>query len=96
MHGLRSLDLRITPRPFDSWSQPPTPKDIVPLSNLQHFRYNCHSASLNALAAGLSAPSLRDVFFQFHDEILPPTVQLHRFIDEIDEQYYVAEVIFPR
>jgi hypothetical protein len=96
MHGLRSLDLSIIFGPSNSWSQPPTPKDIVPLSKLKHLRYNGHSALLNALMAGLSAPSLRDVFFQFHDEILPPAAQLHRFIDEIEEQYHVAEVIFSR
>ena len=95
MHGLRSLDLIIF-GPSNSWSQPATPKDIVPLSKLKHLLYNGHSTFLNALAAGLSAPSLRDVFFEFHDDILPPTVQLHRFIDEIEEQYHVAEVIFSR
>ena len=97
MHCLRSLNLSITESnsSFGSLSQPSTPEDIVPLSNLTCFRYVGHPVFLSAVLAGFSAPSLRDVDFSFSESILSPIVHLPRFITEIEEQYNSARVHIP-
>jgi hypothetical protein len=94
MPCLRSLRLFILPDIPDSRSRPSTLEDIVPLSKLKKFRYDGPSPLLNALVAGLSAPSLRDVCFSFRDDLCPPIVHLPRFIDEIEEHYHAVEVDF--
>jgi hypothetical protein len=91
MPCLCSLDLSLAHK---SPSQPPTPKDIVPLSKLTYFHFVGSSVDLEALAAGLSAPSLRDVNFKFRDEIWPPIVHLPRFNDEIEKSYYAVWMVF--
>jgi hypothetical protein len=72
--------------PIDSSSQPLVPKHTVPLSKLTSFYYDGSNVFLHALVAGLSAPSLRRVNFNFRDPIRSPIVQLPRFINEIEEQ----------
>jgi len=74
-------------------SQPPTPKDIVPLSKLTFFRYRGHSIFLDALVAGISAASLRDVEIEFF-VIQPLVVHLPRFINEIEAHYHAVHVTF--
>ena len=91
MPCLCSLDLSLTHK---SPSQPPTPKDIVRLSKLTFFHFVGSSVDLDALVAGLSAPSLLDVDFKFHDEIWPPIVHLPRFNDEIENHYRVIFMPF--
>jgi hypothetical protein len=91
MPYLRRLDLSIS---SESPSQPSTPQDIIPLPKLTRFRYDGHSVFLDALVAGLSAPSLRDVNIRFVDVIRLPMVHLLRFINEIEERYHAAHVTF--
>ena len=92
---LRSLDLGFISGPVTS-SQPSTPKDIVTLSKLTFFRYIGHDILFfDALVAGLSAPSLRDVEVQYCAGIWPPmVVHIPRFINEIEEHYHVVHVVF--
>ncbi|KAF8477655.1 hypothetical protein DFH94DRAFT_846052 [Russula ochroleuca] len=94
MPCLHSLDLSLIFDPVDSPSQPPTTKDIVSLSKLTRFRYIGTSIVLDTLAAGLSAPSLRDVKIKFVDAIRPPIVHLPRFINEIEERYKTVYAAF--
>jgi hypothetical protein len=62
MPFLRHLDLSMSSSPLDSQLQrPSTPKHIVPLSKLTRFHYVGPVLFLDALVAGLLAPSLRDV-----------------------------------
>jgi hypothetical protein len=89
MPCLRRLHLSITSA---SALLSSTPKDIVPLSKLTDFRYIGHSLFLDAIVAGLSAPSLLDVDILFDD--LPPIVHLPRFINEIEERYHAVHVTF--
>jgi hypothetical protein len=91
---LRRLDLSMSSRPLKSTSQPPTLRNIVPLSKLTRLRYDGHSVFLDALVAGLSAPSLRDVNIKFLGKILPPIVHLPRFINEIEEHYHAVHMTF--
>ena len=79
---------------YNSTSQPSTPKDIATLSKLTCFHFVGNSVFLDALVAGLSAPSLQDVDFEFYDEIWPPIVHLPRFVDEINEHYSAVHVAF--
>ena len=90
------LDLSLSPSSVESPSQTPASKDIVPLSKLTSWSYTGHSVFLEALAAGLSAPSLRHVNIEFCDAISPPTVHTSRFINEIVEEYYAVHVAFDR
>jgi hypothetical protein len=76
MTCLRDLSLYLPPHPLESPSQPLTPKDTVILSKLTRFSYSGPSVLLNALVAGLSAPSLGDVSIKFPDAIWPPVVHL--------------------
>jgi hypothetical protein len=107
MPCLRSLNLSIpeteSPQPiavdpglvrelFSILSQPSTSEDIVSLSNLTFFHYVGHPIYLSALLAGFSAPSLRNVDFSFSDSILSPSAHLPRFITEMEEHYYIAQV----
>ena len=93
MPCLRSFHLIIpSPRPLDSTSRPSTTKDIVLLPKLTCFHYIGRSVLLDALVAGLSAPSLQDVSIQFAGETLPPIVHLPRFISEIEEHYHAVYV----
>jgi hypothetical protein len=96
MSCLRCLTLFLPPRrgPPKSPSQPPTSKDIVVLSKLTRFIYFGPSVLLNALSAGLSAPSLRRFNIQLPDAIWPPIVHLPRFIDEIESHYHTVHVTF--
>ena len=93
MPCLRSLDLSVL-NPLDPSSRPPTPKDIVTLSKLTRFRYGGRHLFLNALVAGLSAPSLLVVDMGLIDGIWFPIEHLPRFIDGIEEHYYAFSVIF--
>lgn len=94
MRCLHSLDLSLLFSPLDSPSHPPTPKDIIPLPKLTRFSYVGPSIFLDALVAGLSAPSLRGVNIKFVDAIWPPIVHLPRFINEIEERYHTVYVAF--
>jgi hypothetical protein len=70
---------------------------VVQLSKLSDFYYVGHPIFLDAFVAGVSAPSLRDFwiqFFDFDDTIWPPTVDLTRFINEMQERYHTAHVGF--
>jgi hypothetical protein len=79
MPCLRRLSLSISNSPFSSHS---TPKDIVLLSNLTHFRsVGYDMLFLDVLVAGLSAQSLQDVDINFIGN-WPPIVHLSRFINE--------------
>jgi hypothetical protein len=94
MPCLRSLDLFIS-----SGGEPQSPpKDIVPLlnvplSNLTLFRFGENSVFLDALVAGISAPSLRVVEIELL-VIQPPILHLPRFINEIEEYYHAVHVTF--
>jgi len=92
--SLRSLDLSISSSPPDSPSRPSTPENIVTLSKLTRFRYYGCGVLLNTLVSGLSAPSLRDVDILFADTIWPSEVHLSRFINEIEEHYHTAHLVF--
>ena len=94
MSCLRCLTLYTPPRPIESPSQPSTPNDIVVLSHLTRFTYSGPSGLLNALVAGLSAPSLQNIMFQFIDAIWPPVVHLPRFINEIEDPYDSVRAFF--
>ena len=98
MPSLRSLKLSVlnsaSSKPFGSLSQPPTPGDIVRLSNLTCFRYVGHPVFLCALVAGFSAPSAWDVDFSFSDSISSPIVHLLRFINEMEGHYRTAQINF--
>lgn len=92
---LHSLDLSISFSPPDSPSQPSTPgENIVTLSKLTRFRYYGCGAFLDTLMSGLSAPSLRDVDVLFPDMVWPSNVHLPRFINEIEEHYHTAHLVF--
>ena len=67
--------------------------DIVPLLKLTYLRYSGHSVFMDAIAAGLSAPSLRNPCMVFHDEISSPIVHLPRFISETEVHYHAVHVI---
>ena len=94
MPCLCSLDLFLTNyHP----SQSPTPKDIVVLLKLTRLYFQGNGVCLDVLAAGLSAPSLRDVNFRLMDyyhEVWPPILHLPRFINEIKELYHAIHVGF--
>ncbi|KAF8473650.1 hypothetical protein DFH94DRAFT_137259 [Russula ochroleuca] len=92
MRLLRRLDLHTAYKFLEFPLQPSTPEDIVPLSKLTCFRYVGNIVYLDILAAGLSAPSLQDVDFDFPVE--PPIVHLPRFINEIEEHYHAIHVTF--
>lgn len=100
MSRLRSLSLFIPSSPYSS-SQNPSPqpatrvKGVALLSKLTRFCYVGSSVFLNALAAGLSAPSLRDVNIEFRDYTIPSrslVVHLPRFFNEIEEHYHAVHV----
>ena len=96
MPCLRRLDLSISSSSSSSSSSAlpsSTPKNIVPLSRLTGFHYSGYSLFVDALVAGLSAPSLLDVDIQFFDDS-PPIAHLPRFINEIEEQYHACRVTF--
>ena len=90
MHCLHKLDLRFSL--FSSPSQPPIPKEVVPLAKLTNFRYHGSSSFLYALVAGISAPALCEVHLEFRGAIESPIVHLPRFIDEIGQQYQTVLV----
>jgi hypothetical protein len=50
--------------------------------------------SLDAIAAGLSAPYLSDLNTVFRDELFSPTVHLSRFINEAEGQCHSVDVAF--
>ena len=76
-------------------SSPPTPKNIVPLSKLTNFSYVGYRTCLDALVAGLSAPSLQDVSINYYKAtVWPPCVHLSRFINEIERRYHAVCVAF--
>jgi hypothetical protein len=92
--SLRRLELSISSSLPNSPSQPSTPENIVTLSKLIRFRYYGCGVFLNILVSGLSAPSLRDVDILFADTIWPSNVHLPRFINEIEEHYHTAHLVF--
>jgi hypothetical protein len=96
LHGMPRLCSLYLSILFESTSQLSTPKYIVPLSKLTSFAYMGSSLSLGALVAGLSAPSLRDVFIDFHLKVRLPIVHLPRFISEIEEHCHAVRVTFGR
>ena len=95
LQGMPRLCILHLSLPHNSTSQPSdpsTPQNIVPLSKLTCFLFVGNSLFLDALAAGLSTPSLQDVDFEFYNDIWPPITHLPRFIDEIKEHYHVVHV----
>jgi hypothetical protein len=94
MPSLGHLELDILSTPLDFASRP-TPKDIVPLSKLTYFLYIGSSIFLDALVAGLSAPSLRDVNINYYlATVWPPFVHLSRFISEMEGRYHAVHASF--
>jgi hypothetical protein len=94
---LRRFDLFISLlHPLNSPSQSSTTKVIVLLSKLTCLYYIGPGVLLDALVAGLSAPSLHDANIHFSDTTLPPIVHLPRFINKIEERYYAVHVSFQR
>ena len=91
MPCLHSLSLTIL---SDFPMQPSTPKDIILLPKLTFFYYGGYNLLLDALVAGLSAPSLRDVDINFFGVFQPPIGHIPRFISEIREYYYAIYVAF--
>ena len=105
MSCLRSLDLSISsssqPINYPPTSSHSIPKATVSLSRLTRFCYSGHSVLLNAIVAGISAPSLRDVSIEFHDLILLshyaiPSIVVHffRFFSEVEEDYHTLHLDF--
>jgi hypothetical protein len=94
LHRLHLMTTLLHPPSLDSPSQPSTTKNIVALSKLTYFFYSGPSVLLDALIAGISASSLRDVNFQFSDMTLPLTVHLPRFINEIEDHYRAIHMAF--
>jgi hypothetical protein len=95
MPSLCRLDLVISSGRLESPPQPPTLKDIVPLSQLTWFRYVGQSVFLDAIAAGISAPFLQDLRMEFLDEISSPNahlLHLPRFINEKKEHYHTLHL----
>ncbi len=95
MPCLRSLDLGIPSTPLNSPSQTLTSNTIVPLSKLTCFHYHGYGVFLDILMSGFSAPSIRDVRFQFADETWrwPPNMHLSRFFNEMEEDYHTVDVV---
>ena len=91
MPCLSRLNLDIS---YKTPSPPSSSQDIIPLSKLTCFRYIGHSILLDAIVAGISAPSLRDFTMTFVDEILSPPVHLTRFITETEEHHRAVHVTF--
>ena len=98
MPSLHRLDLSIifkfsiSPNLMRSITPQPSPrKEIGLLSKLNRFHYVGPCVLLDALLAGLSAPSLRDFDINLIHEI-PAIVHLPRFINEIEEHYSAAQV----
>ena len=91
MPCLSRLELSISHR---SPSPQFAPNDIVPLSKLACFHYAGHSVFLDAIVAGISAPSLRDFTMTFIDRILLPLANLTRFIAETAEHHRGVHVTF--
>ena len=89
---LHHLDLRLSREHFDPPSYYLATKDIVPLPQLTCIHYIGHVDFLEALVAGLSAPSLLDVDIDFSIE--HSIVHLHRFINEINEHYHTIHMVF--
>ena len=99
MHRLRNLDLAIAPYSLNHPSQNSVPKDPNPMmSELTRFHYIGPNTFLNDLMARFSAPSLRDVCIWLCSFKLLSTGILHipRFIDDLREQYLIANVTFNR
>jgi hypothetical protein len=96
MHSLRSLELYMpaSPPSLEFLSRPPTPKEIVSLSKLTRLHYAGTTEFMDALVAGLSAPSLQDVKIRLGDTTWPPVAHIPRFINEIEEHYYAVHVAF--
>jgi plasmid maintenance system antidote protein VapI len=94
MPCLRNLDLGILSTPLNSQSQTLTSNTIVPLSKLTCFHYNGYGVFLDILVSGFSAPSIRDVRFEFADKTWrwPPNMHLSRFFNEMDEDYHTVDV----
>jgi hypothetical protein len=91
MTCLSRLELSI---PHKSPSLCSTPQDIVSLSKLTYFHYAGHSVFLDAIVAGISAPSLQDFTMTFIGGSLVPNVHLTRFISEMEQNYRTVHVIF--
>ena len=91
MPCLSRLDLSISHK---SPSPPSSSQNIIPLSKLSCFRYVGHSIFLDAIVAGISAPSLQDFTMTFVDGILFPLIHLTRFITETEEHYRAVHVTF--
>ena len=90
---LLSLDLKI-----NSYSDPDIdylaqPKEVVQLLKLTSFSYYGRSAYFNILATWFASPSLQKVYIETYDKPLPNLPHLHRFIDDIGEQYHTARVV---
>lgn len=87
-----ALDLFTPSGPPHSQSQLLIPKDVALLSKLTSFSYAGSNVFLNALVAGISAPSLRKARIDFRDEIRFPIPHLPRFVNEIEERYHAIHV----
>jgi hypothetical protein len=95
MPCLRRLDLEITSS-MGQMSQPTNTNENFTLSKLTSFRYRGHSAFLNTLIAGFTAPSLREIDIQLPDRALFPIHHLSRFIDDIEVRCHAVQVVLKR
>ena len=91
MTCLSRLELSI---PHKSPSLCSTPQDIVSLSKLTYFHYAGHSVLLDAIVAGISAPSLQDFTMTLIGGNLVPGVHLTRFISKMEENCRTVHVVF--
>jgi hypothetical protein len=57
--------------------------DVVPLPKLTHFRFSGYTAWFEALAAGLAAPFLQDLYISLVDDS-PTLPHLSRFIGDVE------------
>jgi hypothetical protein len=92
MPCLCRIDLVAPSSPLTSPPPPSALIDIVPLSKLTYLRYVGHSVFMDAIAAGLSAPFLRDFYMVFQDGISSPIVHLSRFVSETEVHYHTVHV----
>lgn len=92
MPYLRRLDLELT-MSMGELSQPTNSTENFTLSKLTSFRYRGHSAFLNTLIAGFTAPSLREIDIRLRGSAPFPVPHLSRFIDDIEERCHAVQVI---
>ena len=91
MTCLSRLELSV---PHESTSLCSTPQDIVSLTKLTYFHYAGYSVFLDAIVAGISAPSLQDFTMTLIGGSLVPGVHLTQFISKMEENCRTVHVVF--